>query len=137
MRSLAALLLLGLAAPLHAQNSPERVKVKLSCSCSDAVGAQFAAAVRAQLASSPRYAETSEDRSGPDDNVVLAVVSLDNDPEHQGSSSAISAVFTLGGNYVFGQRLAICRTGAVGQCAADTLAALERGLNRGLERGGE
>ncbi len=121
----------ALAATAHA--APERIKVKLSCTCTDPVGVEYASAVHALLADNPRFEETAVEKDGPDENVVLTVVSLDTDKQHPGSSSAISSVYTLGAVYIFDQRLQICDPSRVRQCASDALNALDRDMHRGME----
>ncbi len=118
---------------VQAHAAPERTKVKLSCTCTDPVGEQYATAVHDLLANNPRFVETAQEKEGPDENVVLTVVSLDTDKQHPGVSSAISAVYTLGAVYIFDQRLQICDPGRVRECASNALAALDQDMRRGIE----
>lgn len=113
----------------------ERVKVKFSCDCGDQVGSLYATALRDSLAASPRYIETpdeSEPRSeGSKDrlyHLVIQVVSVDIENPPGGHQAALSVVFTFAGT-LLGQRVQVCGAQSAAQCAASTLASLDKVLH--------
>ena len=133
MKFIIAAWILFVGAPCLAR--AERIKVRFSCSCEDQVGARYATALRDLLASSPRYTETpyASEPKGPDSKEKIyhweiQVVSIDVDDPALGHQSALSVVFMVD-DVLLSHHIQTCGASVVSQCAATTLASLDKLLN--------
>jgi hypothetical protein len=129
MKYLALLLLLSNTAFGQASGSV-KLKIKFVCTCDDSVGVRYATALRDLIAKSPRYVETNDFSEGTSRHLGIRVVSVDQDDDHTGRSTAMSIVFTSGSDVYLTHAVQTCGINRVESCAADTLADLDSLLHR-------
>lgn len=95
------------------------------------MGARYATVVRDLIAKSPRYVATSVFTSGTVEgkdlvwNYGIRVLSVDDGTTQKGIATAVSVVITIGDIYI-SQLVETCGSLHVDDCAADTLAFLDK-----------
>jgi hypothetical protein len=114
---------------IHAFAGPaEKTKVKIDCTCNDAVGARFATALRDVVASSPRYVETPlSNEPGKDApwHWVISIVSVDGELNNPNVSTALSIVILVGDDIFMSQFVQVCGSEKIKDCAAHTFASFD------------
>jgi hypothetical protein len=129
LKAALVLFLVACSAACHGQAAAQTKKIPIffSCTCDDTTGAALATAIRDQLASSPRYAETSDTKAV---SYQWHIVTLDPSKNDEGISTAYSAVITFGSHdsseVFMGHDVGVCGRNSVPTCASDLVAYLDK-----------
>jgi hypothetical protein len=111
-----------------------RTPVYFGCTCDDTVGSLYATQFRDLLASSPRYRSVSSTKQGKlaDGEYYwqVSVVTIDPENGDPGHHTAIGVVILIGNAYFVTQYTQFCSRERAADCAANTLADLDKEVSK-------